>query len=254
MDTSVQYFDDDFQALTRRQRKQKKKKTKLYVKEYKQLTVDLKSIVPLTENQGRTYTSFQEDQNLLLHGVAGTGKTFIALYLALDAVIKGTSPKPIVILRSVVPSRDMGFLPGSMEEKIAVYEDPYRSICAELTDHPTAYDYFKKNNYMQFSTTSYLRGLTFSDNTIIVDEAQNMSFSELDTIMTRVGKGCRVIFCGDFRQSDLLRSEERRGLITFMDIIHKMRSFTCIEFTKDDIVRSELVKEYIIAKLDNGIV
>lgn len=254
MDTSVQYFDDDFQALTRRQRKQKKKKTKLYVKEYKQLTVDLKSIVPLTENQGITYTSFQEDQNLLLHGVAGTGKTFIALYLALDAVIKGTSPKPIVILRSVVPSRDMGFLPGSMEEKIAVYEDPYRSICAELTDHPTAYDYFKKNNYMQFSTTSYLRGLTFSDNTIIVDEAQNMSFSELDTIMTRVGKGCRVIFCGDFRQSDLLRSEERRGLITFMDIIHKMRSFTCIEFTKDDIVRSELVKEYIIAKLDNGIV
>lgn len=254
MDTSVQYFDDDFQALTRRQRKQKKKKTKLYVKEYKQLTVDLKSIVPLTENQGITYTSFQEDQNLLLHGVAGTGKTFIALYLALDAVIKGTSPKPIVILRSVVPSRDMGFLPGSMEEKIAVYEDPYRSICAELTDHPTAYDYFKKNDYIQFSTTSYLRGLTFSDNTIIVDEAQNMSFSELDTIMTRVGKGCRVIFCGDFRQSDLLRSEERRGLITFMDIIHKMRSFTCIEFTKDDIVRSELVKEYIIAKLDNGIV
>jgi len=257
--TSIQYFDDDElqQIVTRRELKLQKRKNKRSIAQYKDPRserIEIRSVLPLTDNQQKAFEAFSCDQNILLHGVAGTGKTFIALYLALNSIIKAHSPKSITILRSVVPSRNMGFLPGKLEEKIAVYEDPYRSLCAELSGHPTAYDYLKRNKYIQFSTTSYLRGLTFLNNIIIVDECQNMSFAELDTIMTRVGKGCRVILCGDFRQSDLLKSEERRGVITFMNILHKMRSFSCIEFTKDDIVRSSLVKEYIIAKLNNGIV
>lgn len=253
-----QFFDSEEVPLflTKREKKLQKRirKTNYYQQEVQASKSNIRQINPLTKNQEKTFDAYNEGKNLLLHGVAGTGKTFLALYLSLNSVIKGESPKPIVILRSVVPSRDMGFLPGKMEEKIAVYEEPYRGICAELTNHPTSYDYFKRNEYIEFSTTSYLRGLTFRNNIIIIDECQNMTFSELDTVMTRVGEGCRVIFCGDFRQTDLIRDDERKGLLKFMNVVKSMNSFESIEFTKEDIVRSKLVKEYIIAKLEKGIV
>jgi len=253
-----QFFDSEeiplFLSKREKKLRKKLKKTQSYQLEVQASKANIRRINPLTKNQERTFEAYANGKNLLLHGVAGTGKTFLALYLSLNSVITGESPKPIVILRSVVPSRDMGFLPGRIEEKIAVYEEPYRGICAELTNHPTSYDYFKRNQYIEFSTTSYLRGLTFRNNIIIVDEVQNMQWSELDTIMTRVGKGCRVIFCGDFRQSDLVRDAERQGLFKFMEVIKKMSSFEFIEFTMNDIVRSDLVKEYIVAKLEKGIV
>lgn len=258
MNQDVQNFFDEENVppfLTKRERKlQRKLRRAQYETEPQPLKVNIKKINPLTENQRKTFISYGKDQNLLLHGVAGTGKTFIALYLSLNSVICGERPRPVVILRSVVPSRDMGFLPGKLEDKIAVYEDPYRGLCSELTGHPTAYDYFKKHKIIEFSSTSFLRGMTFRDNTVIVDECQNMTFAELDTIMTRVGDGCRIIFCGDFRQSDLIKDTDRHGLLKFMNVLGSMKSFTSIEFTKDDIVRSKLVKEYIIAKLDKGIV
>lgn len=249
----VLVFDDELPAfLTRREKKLQKRKVQSTRKETP--TIQVKNFHPLTENQKRTYSAFDTDQNLLLHGSAGTGKTFLALYLSLRCIMRGDAPKPIVILRSVVPSRDMGFLPGKMEEKSAVYEEPYRGLCAEICGHPTAYDYLKRNNYIQFSTTSFLRGMTFRDNIVIVDEAQNCSGHELNTIMTRIGEGCRMIVCADFTQTDLQRSEEKSGFRNFMKIAQNMRSFEHVEFTREDIVRSSFVKEYIETKEQLGLI
>jgi phosphate starvation-inducible PhoH-like protein len=244
--------------LTRNQ----KKKLKRQVRQHKQPNkaqpqqniMQLPKINPLTSGQARTFQAFDDGKNLILHGVAGTGKTFMSVYLALRAVLDGDAPKPVVIIRSVVPTRDMGFLPGTQKEKSAVYEEPYSAICNELFKKPGAYDTLKRDGTIQFATTSFLRGLTFRDNIVIVDECQNMTFHELDSVITRMGTGCRVIFCGDFRQSDLWRNDEREGLHTFMSVIKHIRSFARVEFTKDDIVRSDLVREYIEAKLEEGLV
>lgn len=253
-------FENEFlpEFLTRTQKKRLKKQNRHEKVANKtqtpQNTMQLPKINPLTSGQARTFQAFDDGKNLILHGVAGTGKTFMSLYLALRAVLDGDAPKPVVIIRSVVPTRDMGFLPGTQKEKSAVYEEPYSAICNELFKRPGVYDTFKRDGTIQFATTSFLRGLTFRDNIVIVDECQNMTFHELDSIITRMGTGCRVIFCGDFRQSDLWRNDEREGLHRFMSVIKHMRSFARVEFMKDDIVRSDLVREYIEAKLEEGIV
>jgi predicted ribonuclease YlaK len=242
---SLNFYEDSYSL----------KKTKKTVKRTKEAAnFSLFDVDPITENQEKTFRAYESGKNLMLHGVAGTGKTFISLYLALESTLKGRIDKPVVIIRSVVPTRDIGFLPGSMEEKIAVYEQPYDMMCSELFRFKGAYNELKKRGFVEFSTTSFLRGLTFHNNTIVVDECQNLTFVELDTIMTRCGEGCRIIFCGDFRQSDLYKSHEREGLKTFMNIVNRMNSFEFIEFSKDDIVRSALVKEYIEARLEEGIV
>lgn len=248
---TAEYFDDSelLIGMTRRERKLNNKKKKMQSQPQQPKSYDLKHVEPKTDNQHKVFKAFFEDKNLLLHGLPGTGKTFLALYLSLDSVINNDAPKPIVILRSVVPTREMGFLPGKIEEKSAPYEAPYVSICAELTGHATAYDHFKKNNIIQFSTTSHLRGLTFRNNTIIVDECQNMTGKELSTIITRVGEGCRVIFCGDFRQSDIKEID----FINFMKILKNMRSFEHIEFGTNDIVRSGIVREFIITQTNLNI-
>ena len=134
-------------------------------------------------------------------------------------------------------------------EKSAVYESPYVSICNELlpTKH-NAYDFLKSKGFIEFSTTSYLRGLTFRHNTIIVDECQNMSEAEIHTVITRIGEGCRIIFCGDFGQKDYMK--EQSGMPTLLQISKRMRSLTEIKFGTDDIVRSGFVKEYLLAKND----
>lgn len=261
MQATAQFFDYDElpDFITRREQKQLKRlerkgrQNNQVHQSTKQPNYSIRNIKPSTENQSRVFESFHSGQNLLLHGTAGTGKTFLALYLALTEVISGKIEKPVVILRSVVPSRDIGYLPGRIDEKAAIYEEPYRGLCSELTYHPTAYDYFKKQELIQFSTTSFLRGLTFRDNIIIVDEAQNCSGQELNTIMTRVGEGCRMIVCADFTQSDLNQRDDRLGFTHFMKIVTKMPSFTHIEFTVNDIQRSSFVKEYLLAKADMGI-
>ena len=213
-----------------------------------------RTISPLTLNQSSTFKAFEQGKHLLLHGVAGTGKTYISLYLALNEVLNKSRYKHIVVIRSVVPSRDMGFLPGSAKEKARVYEEPYKMICDDLFGRGDGYDILKMKRMLDFTTTSFLRGVTFNDAIIIVDECQNMIQQELDTVMTRVGNNCRIVFCGDFRQTDLAKHEERRGLLTFMNILDKMSCFEKIEFGKEDIVRSALVKSYIISKLELGYV
>lgn len=207
----------------------------------------LKTITPLTENQETTFEAFEEGKNLILHGMAGTGKTYISLYLALDKILNDTGYKKIVIIRSVVPTRDMGFLPGGVMEKSRAYEAPYKTICDDLFSRGDGYDVLKSKHLIEFTTTSFLRGNTFEDMIVIVDEVQNMGFRELNTIITRIGKNCQVIFSGDYTQTDL-EGHDKGDLLTFLEILDRMKEFRRIEFDVDDIVRSGLVKSYILAK------
>jgi len=202
-------------------------------------------IEPLTQNQLKVFDS---EKHMLLHGVAGTGKTFISCYLAFDDMVKGQYEK-LIIIRSAVPTRDIGFLPGNEKEKSAIYEAPYKDIAVELFQRGDAYEILKTKGLVHFMTTSFIRGVTLRDAVIIVDECQNMTFHELDSIITRVGQGCRVIFCGDFRQSDL----NKNGLAEFVRILKAMESFDLIDFEIKDIVRSDFVKSYITAKTDLGL-
>ena len=212
-----------------------------------ELNFYLKEIEPLTKSQVAVFDSYK---HLMLHGCAGTGKTFISLYLALDDLQKEEYSR-IVLVRSAVPTREMGFLPGTEDEKSKVYEAPYVSIMQELFsrgDNP--YGQLKQKGVINFLTTSYIRGTTFNDSVIIVDECQNMTFHELDSIITRVGKNCRIIFCGDFFQSDLKNS----GLKDFIRIIKGMYEFDFIEFGISDIVRSDFVRSYLTEKYTKGII
>jgi phosphate starvation-inducible protein PhoH and related proteins len=188
---------------------------------------------------------------LMLHGFAGTGKTFLLLYLAINQVLNENSPyKKVVIVRSVVPTRDVGFLPGNPKEKVKVYEAPYYAILTELFGRGDAYEYLKSKGIMEFMTTSFIRGITLNDCIVIVDEMQNASLHELDSCITRIGHDCKIHFSGDFRQSDFTRYGEREGVISFMKIIRAMEhnNFSFIEFQKNDIVRSDTVRDYIVAK------
>jgi phosphate starvation-inducible protein PhoH len=213
------------------------------------LNFKLKHIEPLTQNQKLVYTAFDQGKNLMLHGIAGTGKSFISLYLSLKEILNENSIyKKLYIIRSVVPTRDMGFLPGNSKEKSKVYEAPYHAICTELFERGDSYEYLKSRNIIEFDTTSFIRGFTFNDSIIIVDEMANCTLHELDSVITRIGKNCKIIFCGDFRQSDFTKDHEKNGLHDFIKIIRNMKYFTFVDFNANDIVRSNLVKEYIIQK------
>ena len=215
---------------------------------------ELRHIKPLTVNQQRTFESYKNGYNLMLHGYAGTGKTFCALYLALDELLTGNSNyDKIVLIRSVVPSRDIGFLPGSIKDKIAVYEEPYKEICDDLFGRGDGFNILKMKGLVQFTTTSFLRGMTFNNAIVIVDETNNMTFQEIDTVMTRLGNESRVIFCGDYRQSDLTKPHERTGIREFMAITKRINTFKHVEFEKEDIVRSGIVRDYIINKTELGL-
>jgi predicted ribonuclease YlaK len=240
-----QFFEAEASKyLTRKERKTKKK---IKSTGYRQPAVPiLRRVVPKTAAQRLVVEAFNNDKNLILHGCAGTGKTFLAMYLALNAMLNGDGPKPIMILRSVVPTRDMGFLPGSAKDKAAAYEGPYQGIISELCDK--SYEIMKQNGYIHFDTTSFLRGTTFRDNIIIIDECQNLSDHEIHTVMTRVGEGCRVIFCGDFNQKDYTR--EGSGMGNLLKIAERMKSFEIVKFDKNDVVRSGFVKDYIITRAD----
>lgn len=227
--------------LLKQQKRQEEKQNKY--------SIQLKSIIPKTKNQEIIFRDFTNGKNLLIHGLPGTGKSFVSLYLALSEIFNYKEYKSVTIIRSVVPSRDMGFLPGNIKEKSRAYEAPYQSICSELFGRGDAYEILKNKGLIQFETSSFLRGVTFDDTIVIVDECQNMTYHELCTIITRAGKNCRVVFCGDFRQTDLKYDDEKEGLLHFMTILESMKKhFTSVEMQIDDIVRSGLVKEFIIRK------
>ena len=222
---------------------------------------NLVTIKPITDNQKLVFESWKKGKNQFLFGAAGTGKTFVSLYLALKDVMNlKTSFEKVVLVRSLIPTREIGFLPGDEEDKAALYQVPYQNMVQFIFEQPNEqsfnnlYDRLKGQGTLFFLSTSFLRGLTFDNTIIIVDECQNLNFHELDTIITRVGQDSKIIFCGDFDQTDLIKQNEKNGLHDFLRILEEMKEFHCLEFTIGDIVRSGFVRNYIINKMKLGIV
>jgi predicted ribonuclease YlaK len=235
--------------------------TSKQMKRRKPLSSDyLIDIEPLTDNQKRLFESYNEGKHIVAYGCAGTGKTFITLYNALVDVLDEQSPyERIYLVRSLVATREIGFLPGSHEDKADIYQIPYKNMVKYMFQMPSDADFemlygnLKSQETIKFWSTSFIRGTTLDNAIIIVDEFANLNGHELDSIITRVGENSRICFCGDATQSDLIKTSERNGIIDFMNIIRKMPSFDIIEFGIDDVCRSGLVKEYLIAKNELGI-
>ena len=208
----------------------------------------LSKLEPMTSNQEVVFKSWAKN-NMVLSGSAGTGKTFISLYLALkDVMDKNTEYQEVLIVRSAVPTRDMGFLPGTQEEKEAAYTVPYQIIVNDLFQDREAWDKLIQMKQIEFCTTSYIRGLTFNDAIVLVDEAQNCNYHELCSIITRVGNNCKFVMCGDYYQSDFTRNNDKDGINEFLDILDNMNHFEVVEFIWKDIVRSGLVRDFIMTK------
>ena len=211
---------------------------------------NLVTIKPITDNQKLVFESWKKGKNQFLFGAAGTGKTFISLFLALREVLDLKKPyDKVVLVRSLIPTREIGFLPGDEEDKAALYQVPYPNEQA----FNNLYDKLKGQGTLYFLSTSFLRGLTFDNTIIIVDECQNLNFHELDTIITRVGQDSKIVFCGDFDQTDLVHNNEKNGLHNFLRILEEMDEFNCLEFSIGDIVRSGFVRSYLINKIKLGI-
>ena len=219
----------------------------------------LNEIKPVTDSQKVVFDSWKQGLNQFLFGCAGTGKTFVSLYLALSEVLKNDTPyDKVVMVRSLIPTREIGFLPGDEEDKAALYQVPYSNMMQFMFEQPneqafeSLYNRIKSQGSFYFLSTSFLRGLTFDNTIIIVDECQNLNFHELDTIITRVGQDSKIFFCGDFSQSDLTKMHERNGLMDFLQILQEMEEFNCVEFNIGDIVRSGFVRNYLIQKTKLG--
>ena len=222
-------------------------------------STELNDIKPITENQKEVFSSYSKGQNLFLYGVAGTGKTFVALYNALKDVLDPKSPRErVYIVRSLLPTRDIGFLPGDEEDKSYLYQVPYQNMVRFMfqrgsdVEFERLYTDLRNQGTIDFLSTSFLRGITIDNGVIIVDECQNLNFHELDTIITRVGQDSKIVFCGDFSQTDLTRTTEKNGLMDFLQILQEMNEFNCVEFTIGDIVRSGFVRNYLIQKTKLG--
>ena len=219
----------------------------------------LNQIKPVTDSQKLVFDTWKQGQNQFLFGCAGTGKTFVSLYLALSEVLKNETPyDKVIMVRSLIPTREIGFLPGDEEDKAALYQVPYSNMMQFMFEQPneqafeTLYNRIKAQGSYYFLSTSFLRGLTLDNSIIIVDECQNLNFHELDTIITRVGQDSKIVFCGDFSQSDLTKTNERNGLMDFLQILQEMEEFNCVEFNIGDIVRSGFVRNYLIQKTKLG--
>ncbi len=237
-------------GMTPKQMKRKKPIDKSY----------MTNITPLTDNQTTAFEAYKEGKNLLLHGAAGTGKTFITLYLALQEVLDVTTPyDKIIIVRSLVPTREIGFLPGDHEDKSYLYQIPYKNMVRYMFSMPDdnsfqmLYDNLRAQETIDFWSTSFIRGVTLDSAIVIVDEFSNLNFHELDSMITRIGEDSKIMFCGDITQTDLTREKETSGISDFIKIVENMKDvFTCVEFDINDIVRSGLVRSYLISKYNLG--
>jgi len=237
-------------GLTAKQAKRKKPLSSEY----------LVDIEPLTDNQKLLFKYFDEGKNIFAHGVPGSGKTFCLLYKALKEVLDERTPyEKIYIVRSLVQTREIGFLPGSESDKKSLFEIPYKNMVKYMFQMPSDVDFemlygnLKEQNTISFWCTSFIRGVTLDNCIIIVDEAQNCSAHESFSIISRCGEDTKIMFAGDIEQSDLVKMSEKTGIIDFMRVIDVMPSFEKIEFNIDDIVRSSLVREFVIAKKSLGL-
>ena len=219
----------------------------------------LVDISPLTDNQKVLFDSYNQQKNVVAYGVAGTGKTFITLYNALKDVLDETTPyERVYIVRSLVSTREIGFLPGDHEDKADIYQIPYKHMVKYMFQMPSDADFemlygnLKQQDTIKFWSTSFIRGTTIDQAIVLIDESQNLNFHELDSIITRVGENSKICFCGDASQTDLQKTNEKNGIVDFLKIVRTMPSFDIIEFGIEDIVRSGLVKEYLVAKMQLG--
>ena len=245
-------------ATKRQQRLEQKAALRKTTQPNVRSSMDLKPIQPITANQESVFEAYEDGMHLFLHGCAGTGKTFISLYLALQELASGKSEcQRVVIIRTAQSSKDIGFLPGSEKQKAEVYEAPYRALCAELYGRGDAYDILKQKGIIEFHTTSFLRGTTIDKAIIIVDEVQNMSAQEGFTVLTRVGEYSRIVLCGDSNQDDLTseRYREVSGISKIQKVLAHMSStsISMVNFGVEDIVRSGFVRELLIARHELGI-
>lgn len=215
----------------------------------------LREVAPKTDNQARVFDLFEDGKHLMLSGVSGTGKTFIATYLALREVMDHESKfKKVLIVRSAVPSRDMGFMPGNLREKAAMYELPYQGHFSELFGRGDAYTIMKQKGLVDFITTSFVRGTTIESSIVIIDEIQNLDAGEIHSVITRLGKNTRLIACGDYRQDDLARRKgENSGFAEMYSVLTSMKSVGAVDFQIEDVVRSGFVKEYLLARFKLGL-
>lgn len=211
-------------------------------KHVKDFSLDVR---PLTRGQEEVFQAWRHGEHLVVYGSAGTGKSYLSLYLALREVFWGKAQR-VVIVRSAVQTRDVGFLPGNVLEKVEIYEQPYVDIVHELTGQYGRYDQLVKEGQLEFTTTSFLRSLTWARAVVVVDEAQNMNFHELNSVMTRLGEGSRVLVCGDLAQTDL-QKHEKTGFGKFLRVAQRIPQFERVQMTRDDIVRSAFVKAWIVA-------
>jgi len=216
-------------------------------------------VEPITTNQKLAFEAYKEGKNLFLYGAAGTGKTFITLYNALRDVLDPITPyTKVVLVRSLVSTREIGFLPGDHEDKSFLYQIPYKNMVKYMFELPTDQEFemlwgnLKTQESVTFWSTSFIRGTTLDDSIIIVDESQNLNFHELDSIMTRCGENCKIMFCGDAAQTDLVKTNEKNGILDFQKIIQRMPEFDLVEFNINDIVRSGLVKSHLVSKIELG--
>jgi phosphate starvation-inducible protein PhoH len=263
--TSLLIFDPiDDEGLPTSNRKKKRRDRKEFKKSFKQNTNDkvhtnesikLKSIYPKTKNQEKSFKSYGYNNNIIFSGTAGTGKSFLALYFALQELLIHKNYSKIEIIRPAQPTVDVGFLPGKLDEKIAVYEAPYVKIVNDLVlNRKDFYKSLKNTNQLIFSSTSYLRGITFEDSIIILEEAQNATLHEISSVITRLGDNCKLFVTGDTAQNDIYNSRKyHSGFSDFLKIAEKMKSIDVITFNVNDIVRSDIVKEFIIAKENLGL-
>ena len=222
-------------------------------------TEHLLDIKPLTPSQEKVFDAWEKNKHLFLFGAAGTGKSFVTMYLALKDILDERTPyNKLYIVRSLVPTREIGFLPGDHEDKANLYQIPYKNMVRfmfEMPDDPSfemLYSNLKSQDTISFWSTSFIRGTTIDNSIVLVDESENLNFHELDSIITRVGENSRICFCGDATQTDLQKTNEKNGIVDFLKIARTMPSFDIVEFGIEDIVRSGLVKEYIIAKMQLG--
>jgi phosphate starvation-inducible protein PhoH len=214
----------------------------------------IKDVQPKTKNQEQLFHSFFNEKHILLHGCAGTGKSYCALFLALKDLFDGYYDR-IIILRSIVPTRDVGFLPGTLQEKIAMYEEPYAEIIDDILGRKGAYDELKRDEVLNFKSTSFLRGLTWTNSLVIADEIQNYTWHEICSLITRIGDNSRLMLLGDRDQNDLsqLRKSEQSGLENAIKVCYNVKSFDVVEFGVQDILRSKIVKEFLSAKKRLGL-
>lgn len=211
---------------------------------------DMKSITPMTRNQQRVFDLWKDDYSIVLDGFSGVGKSFLSIYLALKDILDADSVyEKIIIVRSTTSIRSPGFLPGSLEEKNSVFEMPYSQIFDDLFKKKNQYKFMKEAGLVEFHSTAFLRGLSFTNAIVIFDEFQNANYEEIATCIQRIARQSKLILCGDYMQNDLIRMKnDVSGFKKAIDIINMMPDFRKVSFEIADCVRSEFVKSFLVAE------